>query len=84
MSRDGSRDSAAMIVRRHRQDADRPAHPVVRKLLGKNEPCPQSCWMMNSRISSPAASGAAQKRASIRHGARQTASRSRPRQMAGT
>src|SRR5208337_750070 len=27
-------------------------------LAGKSPPCPQSCWIMNRRTSSPAASGA--------------------------
>ena len=35
----------------------RPTHSLA-CLLGKNEPWPQSCWIMNRRTSRPAANGA--------------------------
>ena len=43
------------IIGRQRQHADDAADPVVGRALRKNEPCPQSCWIMNSRTRNPAA-----------------------------
>src|SRR5579871_5930168 len=44
-----------VAVRGQRHDADDPADPIVGKTVAENEPWPQSCWIMKSRTSRPAA-----------------------------
>ena len=54
MARVGMMRAAPVVVRRQRQNTQKPAHPVVRQTIAKEGTIPQSCWIMNNRTRKPA------------------------------